>query len=121
MTRTDIRTDARGQYRITMHPADAPKSMWAGLVIGLVGFFVHITSSTESNAGGVYQCSSTDYAPFLVAALCLLFGIPALVRALRGTDRVRMHPGVVYGVTALVLVLGVVHLVRGFALIDALC
>lgn len=121
MTRTDIRTDARGQYRVTMHPADAPKSMWAGLVIGLAGFLLHITTSMESTLGGTYECSSTDYAPFLIAALCLLFGIPALVRTLRGTDRVRMNPGVVYGVTALVLVLGVVHLVRGFMLIDALC
>src|SRR5690606_12415738 len=60
-SRHDIRTDARGQFRVTMHPADAPKSLWVGLVVGLLAFVVRITSQTMYTAPGVSECSFTDY------------------------------------------------------------
>ncbi len=120
-SRHDIRTDARGQFRVTMHPADAPKSLWVGLVVGLLAFVVRITSQTMYTAPGVSECSFTDYGALVAAAICLLCGVSAIVRTVRGVDRVRMNPAVVHGVSALLLVLSVIHLLRGLGIVASAC
>src|SRR5699024_12301790 len=84
--------DAQTESTSTMRPGDAPRSMWVGLAVGLLGFVVKLSfESVSSVHGEVAQCSYFDAGALLAAVVCLLCGILAIVRKLRSPARYPMH------------------------------
>ena len=93
--------------------AGIPKSLWWGLGIGIVAFFVSVsTLSTSSGAGGS-TCSYTDYAAIVLGVIAAIMGIGGAVKA-------KGHAPAM-GLGALVAVLGVVHVCRGLGLVMSPC
>lgn len=115
-------TEARTESTSTMHPRDAPRALWVGLVVGLIAFVVKLSFSSTSSVNGVMtQCTYFDAGALIAAVVCLLCGVLAIVRKLRSPGRFPMHAGVVLGVSGLVLLLAVVHAVRAFGIIGGIC
>lgn len=114
--------DQRTEHESTMRPGDAPRSMWAGLVVGLLAFVLKLTfSSTSTVNGEMVECSFFDAGALLAAGVCLLCGILAVSGKLRRPGRFPMHAGVVLGVSGVVLLLAVVHVLRAFGVVGGIC
>lgn len=92
-----------------VHPA-----VIVGVISGLVPFFVKISDeSTTTTAEGVTTTSYLDYAAVSGGAVAALAGLVFLVMALREKEGIA-H----YGVSLVMLALGVVHLLRGFGVLS---
>ena len=54
----------RFEDQSTMRPGDAPRSLWVGLVVGLLAFVLKLTfSSTRTvNGAGTRECSKNEAA-----------------------------------------------------------
>ncbi len=106
----------------TMSPRDVPTPLYVGLGIGLLGFFVKITSLATSTVNGQIQsCSYVDYGAMLVAVACLLCGGLGIARRRSRPFSHPVHPGVVYALAGVLVVFAVIHLLRGFGVIGGLC
>lgn len=110
------------EHESTMNLRDAPKSMWVGLIVGLVGLVVNMSfTSSQSVNGVVTQCTSINIAAFLAAAVCLLCGIRTISGKLRRPGRYPMHAGIVLGAGGVILLLAIVHVLRGIGILSGAC
>ncbi|MGH3446581.1 MAG: hypothetical protein ACRDP4_03050 [Nocardioidaceae bacterium] len=101
---------------------ELPKSLWVGLVVGVLAFFVTISSHTEERVNGVQtSCSYTDFAA-LVGALACIICVPAAWMARGKLSRRRqsalwlMAPG-----SLLLIAFAVVHVLRGLGVVGGPC
>ena len=112
----------RFEDQSTMRPGDAPRSLWVGLVVGLLAFVLELTfSSTRTVNGAMVECSYFDAGALIAAGVCLLCGILAITSTLRRPHHFPMHAGVVLGVSGFVLLLAVVHVLRAFGIVGGIC
>lgn len=101
---------------------DIPKAIYAGLVIGALGFFVSLTSWTSASVNGVQTaCSYQDYAAMIAAALCLVCAVAGIVQRRKHPYRYPVQHWIVYALAGVLTVLAVVHALRGFAVIGGPC
>lgn len=98
-----------------------PTSIWVGLGIGVLAFFVNIsTSSTQTRNGVVVACSYIDVAGFLAAAVLVVFLVFTIVTCLTRKLTITAAPLAWVGI-ALIAVLAVVHALRGAGVIGGIC
>lgn len=117
MTNEQTTTD-----RSTMKLGDAPKTLWIGLVIGLIAFVVNLSfSSTSSENGVMTSCSYFDIAALGAAVACVLCSIVSAVQRLRCPERYPFTAWVVYLLSAVLILLGAIHAMRAFGIVGGPC
>lgn len=110
----------------THDPRRLPTAYRWGLGVGLVAFVVKVTTMTSHSVNGeIVECSYLDYFGFVAAAVlvgCAVLGIKRS-RAMwtSWTSRVVPSTPLVVGATAVLLLLAVVHLLRGLGMIGGAC
>ncbi|ATG50383.1 hypothetical protein CFK38_01725 [Brachybacterium vulturis] len=108
--------------RSTMKLGEAPKTLWIGLVIGLIAFVVNLSfSSTSSENGVMTSCSYFDIAALGAAVACVVCGIASAVQRLRRPERYPFTAWVVYLLSAVLIVLSVIHALRAFGILGGPC
>lgn len=101
---------------------DIPKATYAGLVIGVLGFFFSIATTTTSSVNGVQTaCSYQDYGAMIAAALCLVCAVTGIVQRRKHPYQYPVQHWIVYALAGVLTVLAVVHALRGFAVIGGPC
>lgn len=110
----------------THSPKALPKAFWFGLGVALVGFVVHISSSSTRTVNGeMVECSYLDIFALLaavVAAVCAVAVAKAgLARPNPWSKLARPSRGLVLAGSAVLVVLAVVHVLRGVGMIGGPC
>jgi hypothetical protein len=101
---------------------DVPKTFWVGLAVGVLAFFVSISSLSMRIVNGERtSCSYTDYGGLIAAVICLMC-VPAAWQSRRQRHVARQSALWVMAVGSVVLVgLAAVHALRGLGFIGGPC
>ncbi|GAA1485967.1 hypothetical protein [Brachybacterium fresconis] len=105
----------------TLKAKDVPVPLFVGLGVGLLGFFVQFTSWTTSTMGGVETCTYHDYAAMIAAVVCLLCAGIGISRRVSQPRRYPIRQWVVHLMAGVLVLLAVVHALRGFGIIGGIC
>jgi hypothetical protein len=82
------------------------------VVVGVLGWFLVLGSSTTTTSNGVTTCSGTDLGPIVVAAIVAVLGVVGWQRNRNGHPASRLPSHWALGGVALLGVIVVVHLLR---------
>lgn len=100
---------------------DVPRPLWAGIAIGVIAFFVEISSSSITRENGVVtQCMYVDYAGFIAAAAIVVCAVLTVLTCVRRGLTPRVLPLAWIGIPV-ILALGVVHVLRGAGIFGGIC
>lgn len=104
-----------------------PKPLVIGVGVAVIGMLFSMTiSSSRSMNGVVTQCTYIDVGAFLVAIACAVLLLVGVTRWRAGHRRAGdgqqlASPALFYGLCALVALMTVVHVLRGFGVIGGIC
>lgn len=111
-----------GTPRASTSPRDVPLPIWIGLGLGILAFVTRFSVYSSSTHNGVQtSCSYIDIFGFLAAAglvTCVVLGWTS--RAGSHVAR-RLAAPLMFGLSAVLLALAVVHVLRGVGTIGGLC
>lgn len=106
----------------TTSPRDVPTPLYVGLAIGLLGFFVSLSSmSSQSINGEMTMCSYQDYGAMIAGVLCLVCAGMGIQRRRKSPYKFPVAHWIVYALAAVLVVLAVVHVLRGLGMIGGPC
>lgn len=119
-------TDETPTQPTTNNPKALPTPFWAGLVFGLLGFVISMSSSSSRTVNGeVVDCSYMDLFPLLAAVVvgvcAVAVGKAAFAKNNPWSQLARPTRALVFGASAVLLVLAVVHVLRGLGMIGGPC
>ncbi|MDO5617246.1 hypothetical protein [Kocuria sp.] len=99
-----------------------PVGLWVGLAASLVGFFLRLSMYSRTTTNGVVtQCTYFDIGAMMIAVICFVSAVIGVVAWSRRPRETRMTPALIVPLTALIGLLGAVHVLRGFGIIGGLC
>ncbi|MGP9683345.1 hypothetical protein [Brachybacterium sp. AOP3-A1-3] len=101
---------------------DIPAALYTGLVIGVLGFVVSISSTATTTVNGVQTtCSYQDYGAMIAAAVCLVCAVAGIVQRRKHPYQYPVKQWIVIALAGVLTVLAVVHALRGLAVIGGPC
>ena len=101
---------------------DVPTPLYVGLAIGLLGFFVSFSSmSSQTVNAEVTMCSYQDYGAIIAGVLCLVCAGLGIQRRRSSPYKFPVAHWIVYAFAAVLVVLAVVHVLRGLGMIGGPC
>lgn len=101
---------------------DAPAAHYVGLAIGVIAFVVSFSSQTTRTVNGIQTvCTYQDYGAMIAAALCLLCAGLGIQQRRSHPYQYPVKPWIVHVLAAVLVILAVVHTLRGFAVIGGPC
>ncbi len=99
--------------------SETPAAIRTGGIAALLGFVISCnTSSSRTVNGAVVDCSYTDFGALVLGAVAIIGGLIGIGTCLKRTADDRL---LLIGASVVMIVLGVVHLLRGVGTIGGPC
>lgn len=93
-----------------------PGSAKAGLLLGILGFFVRVTVERERFVSGEAVCEFFDFGAWIFGIVTVVTGIVTIVEARTASRR-----GLVLGLGLLIVAVGVFHIMRAYGVVGSPC
>lgn len=104
-----------------MQLSHVPRLSWAALVVAALGFVISLSITTTISVDGVERCSSFDFVPMLAGILSLVLAGAAYGERRRRHEKARLPMPWMHGITAIVVVVAIVHGLRAFGVLGGPC
>jgi len=109
------------QFRPSTKLNAVPTPFWVGLGIAAITFVFHLSTKTVVVDGSGYSCEYHDYAGFIGAALIVVCVIAGWAGRKQLHAARRLALPLMYGATAVLLALALLHVLRGVGTIGSAC
>jgi hypothetical protein len=112
---------ASPQFRPSTNLAHTPAAFWTGLAIGVVGLFVHFSSTKIVLDSSGYSCSYHEYSSWIFAALVLVCGCAGWLGRQSVHVARRLAVPLMLGWSVVLTALATYLVLRGLGTVDNAC